>query len=207
MPTTKHASMLARTITVSLLFATAGCSTQGATSPEEPTGTAVFQELYDQGIDRYFGVFTPATSQALPNSTIQYGFSGAGAPLCYSGQPFSVFTRDGSGNDLLIFTQAGGVCGPRGCAAVPVGLPLFPIGILDPNDPRNPEAAFDVGYILSCDGCFMMGDAAVDSDGDGAVQAALPLGTNASCPCRLDQGRAGQHPCLHRRTTSFRSAS
>lgn len=169
MRTTKHPPTLARTIAATLLFATAGCSTQGATMPEEPTETAVFQELYDQGIDRYLGDFTPATSQALPNGTIQHSFSGAGAPLCYTGLPFSMFTRDGSSNDLLIFTQGGGVCGPQGCAAVPVGLPLIPQGILDPNDPGNPAAAFDVGYIPYCDGCFMMGDADVDSDGDGTV--------------------------------------
>lgn len=113
----------------------------GCTSPEEPTETAVFQELYDQGIDRYLGVFTPATSQALPNGTIQYSFSEEGAPLCYTGQPYSVFTRDGSSNDLLIFTQGGGVCGPQGCAAVTVGLPLIPFGILDPIDPGNPAVS------------------------------------------------------------------
>lgn len=47
------------------------------------------------------------------------------------------------------------------------GIPFVRLGILDPGDPLNPAADFDVGYVPYCDGSAMMGDAEVDSDGDG----------------------------------------
>jgi len=172
MPTSFNLSTFAKMLAPSLLAALASCGQDTATAPEAPVeapSSIAFQELYDQGIDRFLGDFTPSSTQLMPNGTTRYAFSGNGGPLCYTGQPFSMFTRDGSSNDLLIFTQGGGVCGPRGCAAVETGLPLVPFGLLDPNNPRNPAATFDVGYIPYCDGCFMMGDAEVDSDGDGVV--------------------------------------
>lgn len=166
MRTSTHTRMLAAG-----LFSVAACGQGTITEPDVVAdgGSSAFEELYDQGIDRYLGVFTPVASQRLPNGTTQHLFSGEGGPICYTGQPFSLFTRDGSSNDLLIFTQGGGFCGPQGCEAVEAGIPLIPWGILDPANAGNPAADFDVGYIPYCDGCAMMGDAEVDSDGDGVA--------------------------------------
>ena len=131
---------------------------------EKPTP---FQELYDQGIDKYLGVFTPSSSRIVPPGVTEYIFTGVDAPICFTGNQFSMFTRDGSENNLLIFLQGGGFCSTGACDAVPTGIPLLPLGILDPNDAQNTLADYDLGYVPYCDGSGMMGDNEVDSDGDG----------------------------------------
>lgn len=128
---------------------------------------APFQELYDQGIDRYLGVFTPASSEVVSPGVTEHTFTGIDGPICFTGNEFSMFTRDGSSNTLLIFLQGGGFCAPEACEAVETGIPFIPFGILNPSDPRNPTADYDVGYVPYCDGSGMMGDNEVDSDGDG----------------------------------------
>lgn len=163
----KHKAFVAIIISATIL----------ACSKEEESSTAVnnpaqgssvpFQELYDQGIDRYLGVFVPSsTANPMPGQT-EYFFDIPNGPICYTGQDFSMFTRDGSSDDLLIFLQGGGFCSPVACEAVEDGIPLVPFGILNPNDPQSPVANFDLGYVPYCDGSAMIGDAEVDSDGDG----------------------------------------
>lgn len=126
-----------------------------------------FQELYDQGIDNYLGVFTPASSNVVMPGLTEHTFTGMDGPICFTGNQFSMFTRDGSSNNLLIFLQGGGFCSPLACEAVEEGIPLVPFGILSPADSQNPAANYDVGYVPYCDGSGMMGDNEVDSDGDG----------------------------------------
>ena len=128
---------------------------------------APFQALYDQGIDRYLGVFTPSASTVVSPGVTEHVFTGIDGPICFTGNQFSMFTREGSSNDLLIFLQGGGFCSPFACAAVDEGIPLIPFGILNPSDPQNPTATYNVGYVPYCDGSGMMGDNEVDSDGDG----------------------------------------
>lgn len=127
-----------------------------------------FQELYDQGVDRYLGVFTPMTSERLEGGVTEHSFGGGNGPLCYTGNEFSMSTRDGVSDELLIFLQGGGVCGPTSCEAVPVGLPLFNVGILEAGNPANPATDFDLGYVPYCDGTTFIGDRDLDSDGDGS---------------------------------------
>jgi PKD repeat protein len=126
-----------------------------------------FQELYDQGIDKYLGAFTPSSSNTTPQGVTEHIFTGIDAPICFTGNQFSMFTRDGSSNKLLIFLQGGGFCSPMACDAVPTGIPLLPLGILNPNDAQNTLANYNLGYVPYCDGSGMMGDNEVDSDGDG----------------------------------------
>lgn len=128
---------------------------------------APFQELYDQGIDKYLGVFTPSSSGVVSPGVMEYTFSGIDGPICFTGNEFSMFTRDGTDNNLLIFLQGGGFCSPVSCEAVETGIPLIPFGILSPNDAGNTLADYHVGYVPYCDGSGMMGDNEVDSDGDG----------------------------------------
>lgn len=132
-----------------------------------PVVTPPFQELYDQGIDRYLGVFVPDTSEEVSQGVVEHKFSGIDGPICFTGNPFSMFTRDGSSNDLMIFIQGGGFCAPLSCDAIETGIPLIPFGILSPSDPQSPVATYNLGYLPYCDGSAFMGDNEVDSDGDG----------------------------------------
>ncbi len=136
--------------------------------PTEPDPVAApFQELYDQGVDRYLGVFTPTSTESTSPGTTEYLFNIPDGPICYTGNAFSMFTRDGSSNNLLIFLQGGGFCNPISCDAVDQGIPFIPFGILDPNDAENGASSYNVGYVPYCDGSAMIGDNEVDSNGDG----------------------------------------
>jgi hypothetical protein len=140
------------------------------TTPADPAAGAPFQALYDQGVDRYQGVFAPMLSETLPGGVITWAFDGSdNGPLCFTGGRFSMSTRDGSSSELMIFLQGGGACSEDGCGAVevaPPGIPAF--GILDPDRATNPAASYNVGYLPYCDGTFFSGDRDVDSDGDGS---------------------------------------
>lgn len=151
---------------IGILTMFTSCSEEEMTEIE-PSVSIPFQELYDQGIDRYLGVFTPSSSEVVSSSVTEHFFSGIDAPICFTGNEFSMFTRDGSSNSLLIFLQGGGFCSPNACEAVETGIPFVPFGMLDPSDPQNPTANYHVGYVPYCDGSGMMGDREVDSDGDG----------------------------------------
>ena len=107
------------------------------------------------------------TSEAVGGGVIEHTFGGGDGPLCFTGNEFAMSTRDGVSDELLIFLQGGGACGPTNCAAVPVGLPLFNLGILEAGNPANPATDYDLGYIPYCDGTLFTGDRDVDSDGDG----------------------------------------
>ena len=129
-----------------------------------------FSELYDQGIDRYLGRFTPDQVEARAGDVTSYTFSDEDrGPVCFTGSEFRMATRDGSGESLMIFLQGGGACGPANCEAVETagmgGVPAF--GVLSPEDLANPAAQFDVGYLPYCDGSLWAGDRDTDSDGDG----------------------------------------
>lgn len=150
-----------------LLILSSSCTEDSETVDPVPQSSLPYQELYDQGADRYLGVFSPTSTNEVSPGTTEYFFDIPDGPICFTGNDFSMFTRDGSSSSLLIFLQGGGFCSPVACAAVEEGLPLFPVGILDPNDPESAVANFDLGYVPYCDGSSMIGDREVDSDGDG----------------------------------------
>ncbi len=153
-------------IILAMLIFFVSCSSDDNNNVEAQTQTP-FQELYDQGVDRYLGVFNPASSNVVSPGVTEHTFSGIDAPICFTGNEFSMFTRNGSSNNLLIFLQGGGFCNPFACEAVESGIPLIPMGILNPNDPNSPTANYDIGYVPYCDGSAMIGDSEADSDSDG----------------------------------------
>lgn len=129
-----------------------------------------FQELYDQGIDKYLGRFSPASVEERGGGVTSYLFSDEDrGPVCFTGSEFRMSTRDGSGDGLMIFLQGGGACGPTNCDAVDTagsgGIP--PFGVLSSSNPANPAARLDVGYLPYCDGSLWSGDRDTDSDDDG----------------------------------------
>ncbi len=151
-----------------LLILFISCSNDDPAEMEALATNTAFQELFDQGIDRYLGVFSPATSEEIGGGQILHTFQGMEGPICFTGNEFTMTTRDGSSDKLMIFLQGGGVCGPIACDAVDTATSIPTFGILNPS-PDNPTANYDVGYIPYCDGTFFTGDAEVDSDGDGQI--------------------------------------
>ncbi|TPV33280.1 vtpJ-therm [Paucihalobacter ruber] len=160
------------TLILSLVFIASSCSNDDdalaqSNDPDPVVIDTPFQELYDQGIDRYLGTFTPTSTSITAPGITEYFFEIPDGPICYTGNEFSMFTRDGSSNNLLIFLNGGGFCNPIACAAVEDGIPLVPFGILSPADPQSPTSNFNLGYVPYCDGSAMIGDVDVDSNGDG----------------------------------------
>lgn len=149
-----------------LYFLFSACSDENNPTIATKDNQNPFQDLYDQGVDRYLGVFTPTLSTST-GAVTEYFFDIPNGPICFTGNDFSMFTRDGSTNNLLIFLQGGGFCNPNSCEAVETGIPLIPFGILNPNDIDNPMNNYNIGYIPYCDGSAMIGDREVDIDGDG----------------------------------------
>ena len=164
-------SLLMAAMVAALLNACGGGDADGSAADAlaaNGVGAAVpFRELYDQGVDRYLGEFSPMLSETDESGVVVHRFGLGEGPQCYLGDEFSMSTRDGSANALLIFLQGGGACGPDSCEALSVGLPFISTGLLSNSDASNPAVDYDVGYIPYCDGSFHSGDRDVDSDGDG----------------------------------------
>ena len=150
----------------------AGCSDSTPVEAEQPEPeTVAFQELYDQGVDRYLGMFTPTSQSDLGEAGTAHFFAldaQPNGPMCFGGNEFTMSTRAGVGEELLIFIEGGGICGPNGCDAIDRTVPGVPTrGIMNLNDPENPVAHYNMAYVPYCDGSFFTGDTTVDSDGDG----------------------------------------
>ena len=133
-------------------------------APEAP-----FQEMIDQGLERYFGVATPTSSVQSDGSTL-HEFDSADGPMCIRGGDFRSLTRSGTADDLLIYLQGGGACWSDLCIAFEeAGTAIPEAGILDPLLPANHFADWNLGYVPYCDGSLFTGDAEIDEDGDGEI--------------------------------------
>jgi hypothetical protein len=126
-----------------------------------------FQELVDQGVTRYLGDYSPS-STTEDGGVTSHHFSEGEGPLCLTGQPYTMATRDEGTEDLMIFLQGGGACWFDLCAATSVAPPgIPPVGILDPASATNPLAGISTVYLPYCDGGIFASDANVDTDNDG----------------------------------------
>ncbi len=148
-----------------LLGACSGGSNNGLqiTGPDTPP----FQELVDQGVTRYLGVYSPSSTTEDGN-VISHSFSEGDGPLCLTGEPYTMSTRDEGTEDLMIFLQGGGACWFDLCAATsvaPAGIPAA--GVLNPNLANNPLAGMSTAYLPYCDGGIFASDSDVDTDNDG----------------------------------------
>ena len=153
----------------------AGCSDSSsdrpaaAPEPEPPEPVvAPFQELYDQGISRYIGEYTPMLSEE-EEGIVTHSFGTGDGPLCIDGSEFRMATLDAGSQDLVIFLQGGGACWselPNSCTeTASSGIPQS--GILDPTRADNPVKDYNVAYFPYCDGGLHGSDRDTDSDGDG----------------------------------------
>ncbi|MBT8469584.1 MAG: pectinacetylesterase family protein [Deltaproteobacteria bacterium] len=138
-----------------------GC---GSDSASGTTGSG-FEELYAQGLSKYVGAFEPANAPEAVEGVKTHEFAVPGdleaeprGPLCLRGTEYTVDTREGSSDELVIFLQGGGACWEDFCAAFEETNSLPPSGILNPDLAGNPVAEWDVLYLPYCDGSLFAGD-------------------------------------------------
>ena len=68
-----------------------------------------FAELFEQGINRYLGLYTPMSSTSVDN-VVTHTFGTGDGPLCLDGTEYGMATRDAGSDNLIIFLQGGGAC-------------------------------------------------------------------------------------------------
>ncbi len=146
----------ARIVVLGLVGLLSGCD---GDSPDDP-----FQEIYDQGVDRHLGQYTPMQS-SVDGEVINHTFGTGEGPLCLDGSAYSMSTRSGSSAELVIFLEGGGACWSTFCVAnetAGTGVPQQ--GVLNPALANNPLADANVAYFPYCDGSLFTGD--VDNEVD-----------------------------------------
>jgi hypothetical protein len=136
----------------------------GQESVHEP-----FQELVQQGVTKYLGIYTPMLV-TLEGGVGTYSFGGGEGPLCFDGSEYVMSVRDTGSENLLIFLQGGGACWSDICRCTEFSSSGIPCsGILDPNAPQNPVKSWSTAFLTSCDGSHYAGDTDLDVDGDGVI--------------------------------------
>ena len=139
----------------------------GEQFPEE---NVPFAELYEQGISRYLGQYTPMLSEqdSLDSGVINHYFGAGDGPLCREGAEYSMATRDVSSQELVIFLEGGGACWSDLCASNTEAVSgITAVGILDPQREDNPVKDWNQVFVPYCDGSLHAGDVDIDTDGDG----------------------------------------
>jgi hypothetical protein len=150
-----------------------GSSNNGNNKGEiTPASAPPFQELYDQGIDRYLGKFSPMLNET-EGDVVTHTFGSGDGPLCLNGGEYRMATRDKGSSELMIFLRGGGVCYPGVCFVVfPNGERGIPaLGVLDTALPGNPLASWNTVYLPYCDGGLHIRDVDSDSNGDGQIDS------------------------------------
>ena len=137
---------------------------------ENPVDENPFQELVDQGVTRYLGMYTPMLSETEGDVVVNR-FGASDGPMCLRGTEYVMSTRDTGSQDLVIFLQGGGGCWDTLCAATETaGAGIPSVGILNPDLPGNPVADWNVSYLPYCDGGVHASDAEYDIDDNGLIE-------------------------------------
>lgn len=165
-------------VTTVVLSACSGSGGSGSAPPTgppaaptpPPTAEAIpFEALYAQGVDQYLGNFTPMLSEAS-GGLVQHTFGTGDGLRCLLGDEYTMTTRSGSSNELIIFLEGGGACTSLLCQATPVALPDMPrFGVLNPAANSNPARNFNVAYLPYCDGSIFSGDTVIDTNDDDVI--------------------------------------
>ena len=104
-----------------------GSSSGGGTEPE----AMPFQELYDQGITRYLGLYSPMLSE-VDGDIVQHKFGAGDGPLCRNGTEYQMATFDQGSENLVIYLEGGGACWSTFCAANTDAVSgITAVGLLD----------------------------------------------------------------------------
>ena len=103
------------------LVALVGCGSDSGSS----TGPS-FEELYGQGLTKYVGMFDPANEPEAVEGVKTFHFAVPDdpaaeprGPLCLRGTEYTIDTREGSSDELVIFLQAEIVVSPTTSPARP----------------------------------------------------------------------------------------
>ncbi len=174
-----RSSLGARTINLAAILSLGlltACSDGGDSSPgaptEPPAEVVPFQELYDQGVTRYLGEYTPMLSEA-EGDIVQHKFGAGDGPLCRNGSEYQMATFDQGSEDLVIYLEGGGGCWSTFCVAnTDATAGIGQVGLLDPNREDNPVRDWNQVFVPYCDGGLHGSDVDrdVDLDGDGNVE-------------------------------------
>jgi len=157
--------MVRRALAISLACVIAGCG-RGEVAP--PPAPSMIDEVRASGLLQYLDEGPVPTVESSEGGTTVYAFAADDGPRCMRGASYRFSTREAPSDNLLIFLQGGGACWSDFCLAVveaPAGIP--DVEALDPDNPSNPMADWDVLYLPYCDGSLFSGDADIDEDGDG----------------------------------------
>jgi len=132
--------------------------------------TRPFAELYEQGILRYLGVYTPMLSE-VDGAVTTHTFGVGDGPMCQLGAPYSMSTRDQGSDNLLIFLEGGGACWSELCLSTEeIEVANSSAGINDPGRANNPARDWNQVYLPYCDGSLHAGDSDADYDNDGVPE-------------------------------------
>lgn len=159
-----------------------GACSDGGDKRNDVVAAVPFAELFEQGIDRYLGLYTPMSSTAGPmaaaaaDNVVTYTFGAGDGPLCLDGSEYSMATRDAGSENLVIFLQGGGArWSTFDAASQNVAAQLVPgifeTGILDQNREDNPVKDWNLVYLPYCDGGLHASDKDNDYDDDGIVES------------------------------------
>jgi hypothetical protein len=133
------------------------------------------KELSDVGLDKYLGAFTPVSSEPFAGWTKHtFDKDFGNGPICIAGGDYSVFTKAGNPEKLLIYLQGGGACWENFPACNTTAEAQFPPpvgflpGIFATSSPDgsipNDIGDWSVVYFPYCDGSVFGGDNDVAPD-------------------------------------------
>jgi hypothetical protein len=131
-----------------------------ASSPSSAGASAAdIAELEMTGVAKYIGAAKPALTQPAEAGVTVYTFAIEDGPRCLRGAPYSMGTRDQDSENLLIYLQGGGSCSSAICQATTTASTEVPAtGIMNPTDPGNPVASWNLVFVPYCDGSRHYGD-------------------------------------------------
>lgn len=134
------------------------------------------RELREAGVAKYLGEFEPVSSEPFAFDWVKHTFDsdGGDGPVCIAGGEYSMFTKSGDPDKVMIFLQGGGACwegfprcNPTAEAQFPPPAAFLPGIFADssadgtiPNDIGD----WSVAYFPYCDGSVFGGDNDVEND-------------------------------------------
>ncbi len=139
-----------------------------ADAPDLPPSSPAADNISDD-ILRFMGQAELEWSE-VSDGRGRYRFDVDSGPACLRGGTFSMGTRDGTENSLMVFLQGGGACWSELCIASSTSDPTIPdivFELIHAEEEFSPVANWNLVYLPYCDGSLFAGDVEVDLDNDG----------------------------------------